>query len=218
MKKWLISTVSAGALFAATNVAAQTEAPKPTTAADTVANPATIADATQDDAQTDDIVVTGLRRSLQSAQNIKRNAEGIVDSIVAEDIGKLPDVTASAALARVTGVQVTRAAGEAAGVQIRGLPAHCLAFCSAVTVHHTDEDSSVFPQLAAEVPELADVLAEISHDHLLIAGILQRVQELVDDLDRDNLPHARDEIEGLAAVLESHFRWEERRIIGVAGG
>ncbi len=122
MKKWLISTVSAGALFAATNVAAQTEAPKPTTAADTVANPATIADATQDDAQTDDIVVTGLRRSLQSAQNIKRNAEGIVDSIVAEDIGKLPDVTASAALARVTGVQVTRAAGEAAGVQIRGLP------------------------------------------------------------------------------------------------
>ena len=68
------------------------------------------------------IVVTGLRRSLQSAQNIKRNSEQIVDAVVAEDIGKLPDVTASAALARVTGVQVNRAAGEAAQVQIRGLP------------------------------------------------------------------------------------------------
>ena len=68
------------------------------------------------------IVVTGLRRSIQSARNIKRNSEQIVDAIVAEDIGKLPDVTASAALARVTGVQVNRAAAEAAQVQIRGLP------------------------------------------------------------------------------------------------
>lgn len=71
---------------------------------------------------TDEIVVTGLRRSIQSAQNIKRNSDGIVDAIVAEDIGKLPDVTASESLARVTGVQVTRAAGEAADVAVRGLP------------------------------------------------------------------------------------------------
>ena len=70
----------------------------------------------------EEIVVTGLRRSLQSAQNIKRNSEQIVDAIVAEDIGKLPDVTASAALARIPGVQVNRAAAEAAQVQIRGLP------------------------------------------------------------------------------------------------
>lgn len=70
----------------------------------------------------DTIVVTGLRRSLESAKNIKRNSEQIVDAIVAEDIGKLPDITASAALARVPGVQVNRAAGEAAQVQVRGLP------------------------------------------------------------------------------------------------
>src|SRR5918993_1038401 len=78
----------------------------------------------QDEATPGDetIVVTGLRRSLQSAKNIKRNSEQIVDAIVAEDIGKLPDVTASAALARIPGVQVNRAAGEAAQVQIRGLP------------------------------------------------------------------------------------------------
>ncbi|WP_310469173.1 TonB-dependent receptor [Sphingomonas sp.] len=80
----------------------------------------TAPDPAADDGET--IVVTGLRRSLQSAKNIKRNSEQIVDAIVAEDIGKLPDVTASAALARVPGVQVNRAAGEAAQVQVRGLP------------------------------------------------------------------------------------------------
>lgn len=76
----------------------------------------------QPEEATGDIVVTGLRRSLESAAAIKRNSDAIVDAIVAEDIGKLPDTFASAALARVSGVQVTRGAGEAAGVQVRGLP------------------------------------------------------------------------------------------------
>lgn len=123
MKRALSATVSAWALLATGGAAAQAAQERPRPAAgDVGADPAAPADATQGGTTDGDIVVTGLRRSLQSAQNIKRNAEGIVDSIVAEDIGKLPDVTASAALARVTGVQVTRAAGEAAGVQIRGLP------------------------------------------------------------------------------------------------
>jgi iron complex outermembrane recepter protein len=70
----------------------------------------------------EEIVVTGLRRSLQSAQNIKRNSEQIVDTIVAEDIGKLPDVTVSDTAARIPGVQVERSGGEANRVLIRGLP------------------------------------------------------------------------------------------------
>ncbi len=108
------------------------------------------------------------------------------------------------------------AAADSDALPIRGLSAHCMAFCSAVTVHHTGEDSSAFPALAAELPQLAGVLDEIAHDHVLIAGIVRRVEELVQNLDRDNLPRTRDEIEGLAAILESHFRWEERRIIGAA--
>ena len=80
------------------------------------------ADDAVEEATDESIVVTGLRRSLQSAQNIRRNSEQIVDAVVAEDIGKLPDVTASAALARIPGVQASRAAGEAAEVRIRGLP------------------------------------------------------------------------------------------------
>lgn len=76
--------------------------------------------APQDD--TADIVVTGVRASLATAQRIKQNSVQIVDSIVAQDIGKLPDNTVSDALQRVTGIQVTRGAGEAGTVLIRGLP------------------------------------------------------------------------------------------------
>ena len=67
------------------------------------------------------VVVTGLRRSLQSAQNIKRNSEQIVDAIVAEDIGKLPDVAVSDTAARIPGIQVERSGGEASRVLLRGL-------------------------------------------------------------------------------------------------
>jgi iron complex outermembrane recepter protein len=78
------------------------------------------ADATQSGVS-DTIVVTGVRASLQSAQNIKRNSPQIVDSIVAEDIGKLPDRNIGEALQRISGIQVQRQYGEGSAVQIRGL-------------------------------------------------------------------------------------------------
>lgn len=68
------------------------------------------------------IVVTGLRKSLQTAQSIKKNSDSIVDTIVAEDIGKLPDDTAAESIARIPGVQVDRYSDEANRVLIRGLP------------------------------------------------------------------------------------------------
>ena len=89
---------------------------------------------TQESPQTDDavetatdaegeqeIVVTGLRRSLQSAQGLKRNSDQIVDAIVAEDIGKLPDIAVSDTAARIPGIQVLRERGEAGSVLLRGL-------------------------------------------------------------------------------------------------
>ncbi|MCC2975191.1 TonB-dependent receptor [Sphingomonas sp. PL-96] len=69
----------------------------------------------------DEIVITGVRASLSSAQSIKRNADQIVDSIVAEDIGKLPDRNVAEALQRITGVQIQRSYGEGSSVAIRGL-------------------------------------------------------------------------------------------------
>ena len=68
------------------------------------------------------IVVTGIRRSLQSAQNIRRNSDQIIDAVVAEDIGKLPDLNTAQTAARIPGVQVYRQGGEAPNVLVRGLP------------------------------------------------------------------------------------------------
>jgi TonB-dependent receptor len=70
----------------------------------------------------EEIVVTGFRQSLTSTRNIKRNSDQIVDAIVAEDIGKLPDLAVSDTAARIPGVQVVRQGGEASSVLIRGLP------------------------------------------------------------------------------------------------
>ena len=57
------------------------------------------------------VVVTGIRESLRSQQNIRRNSDQIVDSIVAEDIGKLPDIAVSDTAARIPGIQVERNGG-----------------------------------------------------------------------------------------------------------
>ena len=75
-----------------------------------------------DEAEGDAIVVTGLRASLQSAQNLKQRSDKIVDSVVAEDIGKLPDLSVAETSARIPGVQVIRVGGEASRVLVRGLP------------------------------------------------------------------------------------------------
>lgn len=70
----------------------------------------------------EEVVVTGVRASIEGAQEIKQNSLEIVDAVVAEDIGKLPDNTVAEALQRVTGVQITRNRAEADRVLIRGLP------------------------------------------------------------------------------------------------
>lgn len=67
------------------------------------------------------IVVVGKRASLATAQEIKREKLEIVDSVVAEDINKLPDISVTDALQRVTGVQVARDRGDGTNVAIRGL-------------------------------------------------------------------------------------------------
>jgi TonB-dependent receptor len=113
-------SASVAALALSTSPAWAQDNPAP--AAGTQADPAqagTPAAAADDDAA---IVVTGLRRSLRSAQNLKRNSDQILDSIVAEDIGKLPDIAVSETAARIPGVQVTRRGGEADTVLVRGLP------------------------------------------------------------------------------------------------
>nr|WP_239031141.1 TonB-dependent receptor [Pseudoalteromonas sp. MMG024] len=73
------------------------------------------------DAEMEVIQVKGIRASTVKAINVKRFAPSQVDGIASEDIGKLPDVTISDSLQRITGVQVERTAGESGPVQIRGM-------------------------------------------------------------------------------------------------
>jgi iron complex outermembrane receptor protein len=91
------------------------------------AAPAAPPAATQDTAPADEdtaneIVVTGLRGSLSNAANLKRSSNQIQDSIVAEDIGKLPDTNIAELLQRIPGVQIARnTRGEGNGYVVHGL-------------------------------------------------------------------------------------------------
>ncbi|TPG39547.1 TonB-dependent receptor [Sphingomonas koreensis] len=69
----------------------------------------------------EDIVVSGIRASLDSSARIKRNSTLIVDSVSAEDIGKLPDVSIADSLARLPGVTAQRLEGRDQRLSIRGL-------------------------------------------------------------------------------------------------
>ncbi|MFP5393364.1 MAG: TonB-dependent receptor plug domain-containing protein, partial [Gammaproteobacteria bacterium] len=75
------------------------------------------------------VVVSGQRAALQSAQKLKQNSDEVIDSIVAEDIGKLPDRSVTEVLSRIAGVTMdrnmpgdpNRQAVEGSGVSVRGL-------------------------------------------------------------------------------------------------
>lgn len=73
------------------------------------------------DPPSEEIIVTGIRASLEQAADIKRDAPQVMDVITAEDVGKLPDSNVAEALQRVTGVQITRVFGEGQSVSVRGL-------------------------------------------------------------------------------------------------
>ncbi|MEK8052912.1 TonB-dependent receptor [Ideonella sp. DXS22W] len=68
------------------------------------------------------VVVTGIRRSVESALNLKRESHGIVDGIVAEDIGRFPDANLAEAMQRISGVAIDRnSSGEGSKVTVRGV-------------------------------------------------------------------------------------------------
>ncbi len=93
---------------------------------------------------------------------------------------------------------------------------HCLAFCTALTNHHQGEDDGLFAQLLHEHPDLAPTIAKLVEDHGFIAAILTRVRDLAQqaatgsqDADPETIGR---ELDGLAAIMESHFGYEERAI------
>lgn len=105
------------------------------------------------------------------------------------------------------------------GLPPRDLRVHCLSFCSALTRHHTGEDRGAFPVIAEEHPELRKVISDLKSDHNRLDWILGNLQKLLSDLPEEPDPataaHVRAELEGLSAIMETHFIYEEKKIISV---
>ncbi len=88
-----------------------------------VANAQNVDVAAEEDApkQLETIVVTGFRKSLEESLDLKRNAVNSTESIVAEDMGKMPDLNLAESIQRVPGVAISREGGEGRQVTLRGL-------------------------------------------------------------------------------------------------
>ncbi|MFD1217594.1 MULTISPECIES: TonB-dependent receptor [Microbulbifer] len=69
----------------------------------------------------EEVVVLGIRGSLDKAMDAKRDANGVVDAISAEDIGKFPDTNLAESMQRISGVSIDRVNGEGSKVTVRGL-------------------------------------------------------------------------------------------------
>lgn len=113
-------------------------------------------------------------------------------------------------------LQVTRDAVSSGAPRVaaaRELLLYCHGFCAALDEHHRSEDRVLFPAIESAHPELAPVLRKLEQDHSMIAHLLGGLQRAVDsqappdELDRH--------LEGIAAIMESHFRYEERQLLVV---
>ncbi|MFJ8687210.1 hemerythrin domain-containing protein [Micromonospora wenchangensis] len=95
----------------------------------------------------------------------------------------------------------------------RDLLVFCHGFCAALTGHHEGEDERLFPAVAAAYPELGDTLRYLRQDHSMIGHLLSGLRAAVE---RAATPaEISRHLEGVAAIMESHFRYEERQLLSV---
>lgn len=92
----------------------------PLAAAIAVAIGATPSSPVQAQEELEEVIVTGIRASLARSMDVKRDADGVVDAINAQDIGDFPDTNLAESLQRITGVSIDRDRGEGARVTVRG--------------------------------------------------------------------------------------------------
>lgn len=111
-----LALVAGSAIVVPTMASAQDAAPAETAVqADAAAgNP---------DVAASEIIVTGFRKSLEAALNVKKNSVSAVDAVVAEDIAKFPDQNLAESLQRIPGISIQRDGGEGRAITVRGLGA-----------------------------------------------------------------------------------------------
>jgi iron complex outermembrane receptor protein len=110
-------------------------------------------------AEEGDIVVTGYRRSLENAINKKKNSEQVVESVSAEDIGKLPDASIGESIARLPGLTAQRLNGRANNISIRGFgPDFSTTLLNGREQTSTNDNRGIeFDQYPSEVVSRVDV-------------------------------------------------------------
>jgi iron complex outermembrane recepter protein len=104
-KRTALSAAALQAVLMSGGLALAQDAPAPAVAASAASAPA---GAKKEASQLEAVTITGQRRALESAQSIKKNADEVVDSIVADDIGKLPDKSVTEVLQRLPGITIDR--------------------------------------------------------------------------------------------------------------
>lgn len=130
-----------------------------------------------DETNNDELEVISITGTFSSniikALDEKKFSENVVDVILAEDIGKFPDLTTSDALQRVPGVQVARGAGEADGVVVRGLP-DVQTTINGRSIFSTTSRGFAFQDLPAEALSGIEVYKSRSADQIEggIAGLV----------------------------------------------
>ncbi|MEV4800050.1 hemerythrin domain-containing protein [Nonomuraea sp. NPDC049421] len=96
-----------------------------------------------------------------------------------------------------------------------GLRTHCLTFCDALHAHHEGEDGALFPHLATEHPELADVLTRLRQEHQVVATLMNDIRRLLDHGHDHGHDQVRTELDRLATRLEAHLDYEEQQLVPV---
>lgn len=94
--------------------------------------------------------------------------------------------------------------------------ARCRAFCSVLGAHHRREDATLFPWLLAHRPDLLPVIARLEEDHRLVAALLADLGSALDEGAAPSLLVRH--LEGLEAIMENHFRYEERELVPALDG
>jgi hypothetical protein len=89
----------------------------------------------------------------------------------------------------------------------------CHGFCTALGAHHRGEDRTLFPAIEREHPELASTLQALQQDHSMIGHLLDGLERVVRSAPGPAL--LEQHLDGIAAIMESHFRYEERRLLAV---
>jgi hemerythrin-like domain-containing protein len=88
---------------------------------------------------------------------------------------------------------------------------YCKGFCAALDGHHVREDAGLFPELSARHPSLRPTIAKLRQDHEMIATLLGEFDRAITSAATPGELAAH--LDGLSAIMESHFRYEERELL-----